>query len=163
MPKYTSHIVDTLKVIACLLLFAGNMAVYAEADGASDTEKDSSFGDSIFLPVMLDAGQADNGVIAVPNPVKSSTDKVALIWRTRCPGTALVTIYDAVGQTVHSVKASLQQPDAVGYITRVKWDLRNKNRRLVGKGTYHGVIRIFDMEDRLVARKTVNIGVAYEQ
>lgn len=162
MPKHISHIVDALKIIAYLLLFGGSMAVYAETDGALD-EKDSSLGDSIFLPVMLEAGQGDNGIVAVPNPVKTTTDKVLLICRTRCMGTARVNIYDAVGQIVHSVSVSQQQPEAVGYIMRIPWDLRNRNRRLVGKGTYHGVVRIYDTEDRLIARKTVNIGVAYEQ
>lgn len=111
-----------------------------------------------FGELVVDVG--DDGIVAMPNPVEKPFDQVRILCRTRCSGTALLNIYDAVGRLVHSVTKSLEDPEAIGYELLIPWDLRNNNERLVANGTYHCVVRIYDTENRLVARKKVNIGVA---
>ncbi len=118
-------------------------------------------GDTVLLPIKAGAGQEMQNFLALPNPVRNQNDKVMLRCRTRCDGTALVNIYDAVGSVVFQTVVQLQQPGAMEYKMCIPWNCRNRQGRVVGKGTYLAVVRIFDTEQRLVARSTVNIGVAY--
>jgi len=145
----------TAIILGLLLCTVVSVSVGGPRDVAG-AEKNIQSGDSIFLSIDM----GDNGIVAVPNPVRKISDNVVIMCRTRCTGTALLNIYDAVGHMVHSKTISLQQSDAVGYELRIPWDLRNSSKRIVGNGTYQGVVRIFDTENRLVARKKVNIGVA---
>ena len=105
--------------------------------------------------------QNEPDLIALPNPVRNRSDHVMLMCRTRCTGTAVVDIYDAAGSVVFHKAVGLQQPDAVGHRICIPWNCRNRNGRMVGNGTYLGVIGIFDTENRPFARHSVNIGVAY--
>lgn len=148
-----------VKVIpVTLLVFIVGGFSLAEKGGGADISESSSSDDT--TPATFVA-QTEPELIALPNPVRDRKDKVVLMCRTRCVGTALVNIYDAVGSIVFQKTVQLQQPDAVGYRMCVPWDCRNRNGRMVGNGTYVGIIRIFDTENRPLARHMVNIGIAY--
>ena len=98
---------------------------------------------------------------AVPNPVGSRNKSTILVCRTPCIGTADVNIYDAVGSIVYQTTEFLNDPAAMGYSVHIPWNCRNRQGRLVGKGTYHAVVRVYDQNNRLVVRRSINIGVAY--
>ena len=117
--------------------------------------------DSIFIPVKSIQNREGCDLVAVPNPVREHHEKMYIMCQTRCMGRALVNIYDATGSMVFETTADLQQPDAVGYKMCVPWDCRNRSGRKVGKGTYLAVVRIFDTEERMIARRQAHVGITY--
>ena len=154
-----------------LVLLAGIVILFADAGTAgqrksvntarymqSEAEKASAAKPN---PVSSFGNSATSDLTVSPNPVYNRNDKVILSCQTRYAGMAIINIYDAVGSLVFETTVALQRPDAVGYRVTVPWDCRNRMGRYVGNGTYLGVIRIFDSEQRPVARQTVHIGVAY--
>lgn len=147
-----------IAIPAALLLFIGVEFSPAQMEGGVDVNGDSP---SDNLTTATSVVPTEPDFIALPNPVHDRKEKVILMCRTRFVGTALINIYDAVGSIVFQKTVQLQQPDAVGYRMCVPWDCRNRNGRMVGNGTYLGVIRIFDLENRPIARHMVNIGIAY--
>ena len=146
--------------VTVITLSGGMCWSFLFAEQVVDAEKDIPPGNSIF---RFQGNLGDDDIAAFPNPVRNMSDPVRIVCRTRCTGTALMNIYDAVGRMVHSVTKSLEEPEAMGHELFIPWDLRNNNQRLVGNGTYHCVVRIFDTENRLIERKKVNIGVAFER
>lgn len=120
----------------------------------------SSDKDSVFLPYEQAGEDGSRDFIVLPNPLRERNTNVVMMCRTRCVGNALVNVYDAVGTMLFKKVVRLQQPDAVGYKMCIPWDCRNENGRLVGNGTYLAVVRIFDTNNHLVARRTARIGIA---
>ncbi|MBN1576695.1 MAG: hypothetical protein JW913_09100 [Chitinispirillaceae bacterium] len=151
--------VKVIPALFVILFFV--VQLMAEKEVNADIAEAPPSIDTASLSSGAAINQDEPDFIALPNPVRNRNEKVVLMCRTRCVGTALLNIYDAVGSVVFQKTIALQQPDAVGHKMCISWDCRNRKGRFVGNGTYLGVISLFDTENRPIARHKINIGVAY--
>ncbi len=85
---------------------------------------------------MPGSPQPYHGMIIVVQP-DSGLSKDSI--RTEVTG-ARATIYDAVGNTIASLKA--ESDDISGATAMIKWDGKNRNGRVVGPGTYMAMIYV---------------------